>query len=66
MNKIYPKLVKQHIYSRKHQLNKKLFNLDKNQKHLIINGFNIIELNEEKCYMLNQLKIITYFNQMIL
>ena len=53
MNKIYPKLVKQHIYSRKHQLNKKLFNLDKNQKHLIINGFNIIELNEEKCYMLS-------------
>ena len=44
MNKICPKPVK---CSRYNKLTKRLFDYNKYQKHLMLNGFNIIELNEE-------------------
>ena len=50
MNKIYQKSVR---CSRNHKIKQKLFKYNKYQKHLMLNGFNIIELNEEESNMLS-------------
>ena len=50
MNKIYSKEIK---YKRNHKFKKELFKYNKYQNHLLLNGFNIIELNEEESNLIN-------------